>query len=320
MGGRRLYVVEAEGLVKRFAKVVAVDGLSLSIREGEVFGLLGPNGAGKTTTIRLLLGLTHPTEGRLRVCGHDPTREPQAVRRCVGYVGQEIAVDPYLTARENLMVFAGLYHLRGDERRRRIEEVLELVGLAERADDVVRTFSGGMKKRLDIACGLLHRPRLLFLDEPTLGLDVETRRRVWDFVKDLAGQGMTVLLTTHYLEEADRLCDRVAIIDRGKLQAVGRPQELKDGLGGDVLRLRLAEEAPLSAAVEALQRLPCVTTVQPVDGVLTARVQSGESALPQVMDALARAGIGVAAVSWSRPTLDDVFLAHTGRRLEAHGV
>ena len=306
--------------MKRFGKVVAVDGLSLSIREGEVFGLLGPNGAGKTTTIRLLLGLTRPTQGRVRVCGHDPTREPQAVRRCVGYVGQEIAVDPFLTARENLEVFAGLYHLQGESRRRRVQEVLELVGLADRADDVVRTFSGGMKKRLDIACGLLHRPRLLFLDEPTLGLDVETRRRVWEFLQGLAGQGLTVLLTTHYLEEADRLCHRIAIMDRGRLQAVGSPQELKAALGGDLLRLRLAGPELLPAAAAALEQLPCVASVQPVDGLLVARVRSGESALPQVMEALGRAGIGVVAVAWSQPTLDDVFLAHTGRRLEGDEV
>ena len=303
--------------MKRFGKVVAVDGLSLSIREGEVFGLLGPNGAGKTTTIRLLLGLTRPTQGRVRVCGYDVASHPQAVRRCVGYVSQEIAVDPYLTARENLMVFAGLYHLRGSERARRVQEVLELVGLADRADDLVRTFSGGMKKRLDIACGLLHRPRVLFLDEPTLGLDVETRRRVWEFLTGLAGQGLTVLLTTHYLEEADRLCHRVAIVDRGRLQAVGSPQELKAALGGDVLKLRLADDSRLQVAAEVLAALGCVASVRSVDGMLVARVHSNEAALPQVMEALGRAGISVEAVSLSQPTLDDVFLAYTGRRLDS---
>ncbi len=311
-------VIVAEGLTKVFGgRRVAVDAVSFAVRRGEIFGFLGPNGAGKSTTIALLTTLLRPSAGRARVAGHDVAAEPLAVRRQIGYVSQDVAVDDLLTGRENLHFQGRLYHLGGRELRARVEAVLEMVDLAERADDLVATYSGGMRKRLDLAAGLLHRPQVLFLDEPTLGLDVQSRQRIWGYVRRLRDEeGVTVFLTTHYMEEADTLCDRVAIIDRGEIVALGSPRALKAGLRGDRVTLALEPGADAGAARRVLERLAGVQGVEGSgDGSVRLVVADGERAVPELLRALEQAGVRVASLSLQRPTLDDVFLHHTGRQL-----
>jgi len=222
--------VVVRDLRKSYASIEAVRGVSLSIRSGEMYGLLGPNGAGKTSLIKMLVTLSKPSGGTAIVCGYDVGAEPDRVREAIGYVPQEVSVDRSLTGREHLELFAHLYHLPPDSIPARVNEVLEMVELAGRADETAGTYSGGMKKRLDLACGLVHRPRVLFLDEPTLGLDIQTRRRLWEYLRLLKAGGMTMILTTHYLEEADALCDRVGIMDHGRLVVEGTPSELKGEL------------------------------------------------------------------------------------------
>ena len=224
--------IQISKLVKRFGSLLAVDGLDLEITPGELFGLLGPNGAGKTTTLKILVTLLRPTSGTVKLFGHDVVLTPDAVRRLIGYVPQERAVDRLLTARQHLELFTDLYHLPASVAVDRIAEALRLVNLEDRAGDPVGKFSGGMKKRVEIACGLLHQPKVLFLDEPTLGLDVQSRLQVWEHIRRLKRQGMTIVINSNYLEEADQLCDRVAIIDKGQLRALGSPQELKRSAGG----------------------------------------------------------------------------------------
>jgi ABC-2 type transport system ATP-binding protein len=227
--------IAVEDLVHRFGATNALSGVRFTVAKGEVFGLLGPNGAGKTTTIKILLTLLRPTAGHARVAGFDVLSERDAVRRSVGWVPQERAVDPQLTARENLRFIAGLHHLSRSETRRRAGELLGLVDLAADADRLVRDYSGGMRRRLELAMGLVHRPAVLFLDEPTLGLDIAARRRLWEHVRQVRDQGTTILLTTHYLDEADALCDRVAVIDYGRINAIGAPVELKSQYGSSSL-------------------------------------------------------------------------------------
>jgi ABC-2 type transport system ATP-binding protein len=305
--------IVVEGLRKRYGDVQALDGVSFSVHEGEVFGLLGPNGAGKSTTIRTLATLTVPDDGRALVAGHDVRREPDAVRRTIGYVPQDSGVDTYATGRENLMLQGRIQGMRGSELRRRVDELLALVGIADAADRVVRGYSGGMRRRLDIALGLVHRPRVLFLDEPTTGLDPEARVAMWEEVRLLAAEGgLTILLTTHYLEEADELAQRVAIVSRGQVVVQGTPEQLKRALHGDAVQVELAdgrvEEA--SGLIERAGAKP--ETV--LDGKsIVARAADGGRALPGVLAALDQAGIPVASVSVSRPSLDDVYLHYTGR-------
>jgi ABC-2 type transport system ATP-binding protein len=305
--------IVVEGLRKRYGNVQALDGVSFAVKEGEVFGLLGPNGAGKSTTIRTLATLTVPDEGRALVAGHDVRREPDAVRRTIGYVPQDSGVDTYATGRENLMLQGRIQGMRGGELRRRVGELLGLVGIADAADRVVSGYSGGMRRRLDIALGLVHSPRVLFLDEPTTGLDPEARVAMWDEVRLLAAEGgLTILLTTHYLEEADELAQRVAIVSRGQVVVQGTPEELKRALHGDAVQVELAdgrvEEA--SGLIERAGAKP--ETV--LDGrTIVARAADGGRALPGVLAALDQAGIPVASVSVSRPSLDDVYLHYTGR-------
>ncbi|BAS27174.1 ATP-binding cassette domain-containing protein [Limnochorda pilosa] len=310
-------IIEVEDLRKTYpGGVEAVRGIGFRVEEGEVFGFLGPNGAGKSTTIMMLTTLLRPTAGTLRVAGLDPIAHPARVRAEIGYVSQDLAVDDSLTGRENLRLQGAFYHLAPAEARRRSDELLDLVGLSDRADHRVETYSGGMRKRLDIACGLMHRPRLLFLDEPTLGLDIQTRRQIWAYVGRMKEEfGMTLFLTTHYMEEADALCDRVAIIDRGEVRAIGRPAELKAGIGGDVVSLRLPEVNGASRAPSILQGLEPVRTVQAVDGILQAVVDDGDGALPLIVQALSAQGITPASIAVKKPSLDDVYLAHTGREL-----
>jgi ABC-2 type transport system ATP-binding protein len=305
--------IVAEELRKRYKQVQALDGVSFSVRDGEVFGLLGPNGAGKSTTVRVLTTLTQPDSGRALVAGEDVVRHPNRVRRSIGYVAQDSGVDPEATGRENLMLQGRIHGMAGVPLRARVDELLELVGLADAADRVSRGYSGGMKRRLDIALGLVHRPRVLFLDEPTTGLDPEARAAMWVEVERLAEQeSLTIVLTTHYLEEADRLAQRVAIVSRGRIVVEGTPDELKHGLQGESVSVELRDT---NGRIEHAERV--VTEIAGnvhVEGkVVRARVPNGAQAIPVILGALDDAGIEVAAVTTARPSLDDVYLHYTGR-------
>ena len=320
MPGRRddaMPVIESEELLKRYGELLAVDRVSFQVEEGEIFGFLGPNGAGKTTTILMLTTLLRPSGGRARVCGHDVERHPARVREAVGYVSQEIAVDEFLTGRENLWLHGKFYHIPSKELERRIAEAARMVDLTDRLKDLVGTYSGGMRKRLDIAEGLLHRPQLIFLDEPTLGLDIQTRRKIWDYIRQLREEGLTVFLTTHYMEEADLLCDRVAIMDRGELKALDTPQNLKAKLGGDVITVGLADlsEETRQRARELLAGLDWVNRVEahPQGFVLISR--NGDSTIPRLVQAASGSGLEIASITLKRPSLDDVFLTYTGHEL-----
>jgi ABC-2 type transport system ATP-binding protein len=305
--------IVVEELRKRYGDVQALDGVSFVVREGEVFGLLGPNGAGKSTTVRSLVTLTKPDSGLASVAGHDVQREQNAVRRVIGYVPQDSGVDELGTGRENLQLQGRVQGMRGRELRARADDLLELVGITEAADRIVKTYSGGMRRRLDIALGLVHRPRVLFLDEPTTGLDPEARVVMWEEVSRLArAESLTILLTTHYLEEADQLADRLAIVSQGKVVVEGTPTELKAGLRGDAVHV----EVEADAVAEAQRVLTSVGAApeQVLDGrTIVSRVENGGRALPGIISALETAGIPVASVSLSRPSLDDVYLHFTGR-------
>ena len=306
--------IVVEGLTKTYgSETRALDGIRFSVAEGEVLGLLGPNGAGKSTTVRILATLTRPDGGSATVAGHDVVREPLAVRRAIGYVPQASGVDREATGRENLMLQARLQGMRGNDVDGRARELLGTFGLADKADALVKTYSGGMKRRLDVAMGLVHRPRVLFLDEPTTGLDPEARAAMWEELERLAAaESLTILLTTHYLEEADRLAGRVAIVSRGTVVVEGTPEELKRELRGDAVSLELADALPARAAA-VVESLPGVHETT-VDGRrLHARVEHGAEAVPTILGALDGAGLTVTTVTVARPSLEDVYLHHTGR-------
>jgi ABC-2 type transport system ATP-binding protein len=306
--------IAAEGLVKRYpGDVVALDGISFSVEPGTVIGLLGPNGAGKSTTVRILTTLARPDGGRATVAGIDVVRDPLRVRRTIGAVGQRIAVDPEATGRENLVLEGRIYGMGGAVLRARVDELLERFGLTEAADRLARTYSGGMRRKLDVAMGLVHRPTVLFLDEPTTGLDPAARAELWAEIGRLTRDGLTILLTTHYLEEADRLAGRLAIIDRGRIVASGTPDELKAELHGDAILVELHEPAGGARAAASLSGIAGLH--EPVvDGrSLRARATQGATLVPAVLSALDGAGIAVASITVARPSLDDVYLRHTGR-------
>jgi len=305
--------IVVDGLRKRYGDVQALDGVSFVVREGEVFGLLGPNGAGKSTTVRSLVTLTTPDSGSASVAGHDVLREQNAVRRVIGYVPQDSGVDELGTGRENLMLQGRVQGMRGKDLRARTKTLLELVGITEAADRIVKTYSGGMRRRLDIALGLVHRPRVLFLDEPTTGLDPEARVVMWEEVSRLAqAESLTILLTTHYLEEADQLADRLAIVSQGKVVVEGTPGELKAGLRGDAVHVEVE-----NGVIDEARRILATVGAAPeqvLEGrTIVSRVENGGRALPGIISALETAGIPVASVSLSRPSLDDVYLHFTGR-------
>ena len=314
-GGQAAVAIEAQGLVKTYpGGVRALDGLGFAVQAGTVFGLLGPNGAGKTTTVKILTTLSRPDAGRARVAGLDVLRQPDQVRRLIGVVAQHSGVDREATGRENLTLQGLVHGLRGRELRRRVAGLLERFGLAEAADRVVGGYSGGMQRRLDIALGLVHRPQVLFLDEPTTGLDPEVRADLWEEIARLAtGEGLTILLTTHYLEEADRLASRLAIVDHGRIVVEGTPDGLKRELRGDAVQVELAEPEPDARVSGALDRLDTVREVTLEGRSLRARSDSGATAVPSVLAALESAGVKVASVTVARPSLDDVYLRHTGR-------
>ena len=305
------------GLVKDYpGGIRAVDGLDFSIEPGEVFALLGPNGAGKSTTIRIVVTLSTPTAGVVEVLGRDVVREPDAVRALVGYVPQEVALDKHLTGRQHLELSARLYRVPGAQVAGQVAAALDLVGLADRADEAIRRYSGGMKKRLDIACGLVHRPRLLVLDEPTLGLDIQTRHRIWDFVAELRTHGAAVLLTTHDMDEADHLADRVAIVDHGRIQALGTATELKRGYGGEMVRAELGQVEWTEADRAALEALDGVDALEVRGRALLFVTPSARELAPRVATCLEeRHGVVPRSLSFGPPSLGDVFLKITG-----HGI
>jgi ABC-2 type transport system ATP-binding protein len=310
---RSAATVEVAGLRKTFGKTAALQGVDLTVPAGTVFGLLGPNGAGKTTIVRVLATLLLPDAGSARVAGYDVVREAGNVRGLIGLAGQHAAVDEKITGRENLIMFGRLYHLPAAMVRRRADELLEQFDLVEARGRIVKHYSGGMRRRLDIAASLIIAPRLLFLDEPTTGLDPRSRNEVWQSVRDLVASGTTVLLTTQYLDEADQLADQIAVIDTGQVIASGTPAELKSLIGGDRLEV-ITTDAQLSAAAEALAAV-CGSEIEiaPLDGKISAPTSSGSADLIAVVQEFGRRGISVEDFALRRPTLDDVFLRLTRR-------
>jgi ABC-2 type transport system ATP-binding protein len=321
MKGDMAPAVFIEKLQKRYGSVEAVKDVSLQVEPGEIFGLLGPNGAGKTTTLRCLCTLATPNAGKLEVSGVSVLDNPKMARQLLGYVAQEVALDKVLTGRELLQLQAALYHLPRSTAKQRIDQMVSLLGLTDWADQKTGTYSGGLKKRLDLAAGLLHQPDVLVLDEPTVGLDIESRVAVWDFLRQLRSNGTTVLITSHYLEEVDALADRVAIIDKGVVIATGTPSELKDRVGGDRVTLRIREFTPPDEAETAktmLKNLPFVQEVivnEAQGNSLNLVVDPQSEALITIQQALKEAGLPTFGISQARPSLDDVYLAATGKTL-----
>jgi ABC-2 type transport system ATP-binding protein len=309
--------IEARGLVKTYGKDVrALDGLDLTVDRGAIHALLGPNGAGKSTTVKIVTTLSRPDRGTARVLGTDVVKDAEKVRRTIGVVGQNGAVDPEATGCENMMLQGAMYGMGGKQLRIRVDALLAAFGLTEPANRIVKTWSGGQRRKLDVATGLVHEPRVLFLDEPTTGLDPEARSELWAEVRRLNAEGLTILLTTHYLEEADQLAGQVAIIDRGKIVARGAPDELKSALNGDSIVLELADTsaAALNGRLSGALRNVLELSEPVIDGrTVRARVNNGARAVPAVLAALDAEGISVASVTVARPSLDDVYLQHTGR-------
>ena len=307
-------IIEAKGLTKVFnGYLTAVDHVTFQVKEGEIFGFLGPNGAGKTTTINMLITVLKPTEGTATVCGHDIVKEASMVRRKIGVVPQEYTADEDLTGYENIILCADLYGIPREISKKRAEELLELVQLTKFKDKKVETYSGGMRRRLELACGLINRPKVLFLDEPTLGLDVQTRANIWEYIKLLKKEyGMTLFMTTHYLEEADALCDRIAIIDHGKILVTGSPNELKSKLGGDIITLQVNENKDISGFIEKIEN---VREVRRIKDEYRIKVKDGELTAPLIIEALRKEGIKVTRLSLSKPSLNEVYLEYTGRSM-----
>lgn len=312
-----MLAVETKSLSKTYGTgVKAVDEVSITVNEGEIFGFLGPNGAGKSTTIMILTTLLKPTSGTAHVAGFDVVTQAKKVREKIGYVQQESTVDEYLTGRENLELQAKLNHIQKDLVKKRVDELLELVELSDRQRDSVITYSGGMRKRLDIAGGLLHRPKVLFLDEPTLGLDIQTRYKIWEYIKRIHKEfEMSIFLTTHYMEEADRLCDNISIIDYGKIKVTGSPKSLKSALGNEVVVFEVNSDMKLESLLLELKKNSLVKDIKTSGEEVTVFSTSGDQVMPKIFEISANLGIKIETISLTRPTLDDVFLSHTGREL-----
>jgi ABC-2 type transport system ATP-binding protein len=306
--------ISVENLTKVFNGLRAVDGISFEVKEGELFGLLGPNGAGKTTTLNMLATLIRPTSGKAFVFGFDVWKEREKVRKSIGMVFQEPALDNYLTGRENLEFHGMMYGLSRREAKERVKEALKIVELEEFADKLVGTYSGGMKRRLEIARALVHQPKVLFLDEPTLGLDAQTRRRIWEYIKKLKEEkGMTIILTTHYMEEADFLAEKVAIIDFGKIVALDTPEDLKNILGGDVISIEVDNP---QKAKEIFGELPWVKKMNHENGIFYLQVEKGEEKIPLLIKIDEReVGFKIKSINLRKPTLEDVFLHFTGKTI-----
>ncbi|OGN91273.1 MAG: ABC transporter ATP-binding protein [Chloroflexi bacterium RBG_13_48_17] len=311
---RTKFAIETKELTKRYGDLVAVDNLNLTIDYGEVFGLLGPNGAGKTTIISMLCTIINPSSGKATVNGFDISRQSSNVRHSIGIVFQDPSIDDRLTGRENLQLHACLYDIPAELAKKRISEVLNLVGLENRADSTMKTYSGGMRRRLELARGLLHHPKVLFLDEPTLGLDPQTREHLWAYIENLARTTeITIVITTHYMEEADKLCNRVAIIDYGKIKVIDTPANLKAALKGDVITITTAQPEKLAARLSELKLTPQIDSSKSI----RLAVANAEKLIPKLIKVATEIGIEVSSVSIHHPTLNDVFLHYTGREIRA---
>jgi ABC-2 type transport system ATP-binding protein len=318
IGSKSMPAIEIKELTKKFDKLTAVDKVNLQIKEGELFGLLGPNGAGKTTMISMLCTILRPTSGTARVWNHDIVKAQDNVRKSIGIVFQDQSLDDNLTGAENMQFHGRLYKVPKKILNERMNELLTLMELADRKDDLVKTYSGGMRRRLEIARGLLHHPKVLFLDEPTLGLDPQTRRHIWEYIEKLnESEGVTMLLTTHYMEEADYLCNRIAIIDCGKIVALDSPANLKKTLGGDVISLSTSSKD--EALKEDLLKIANVTAVDFVKDAIRLTTSKGETTIPSAMDIVRKHNVDVKSVSLHAPTLEDVFIKYTGHRLRDEG-
>jgi ABC-2 type transport system ATP-binding protein len=316
-----MHAIEVDHLVKKFGDLVAVNDISFYVEDGEIFGLLGPNGAGKTTLIRMMTTLTPPTSGTARIAGHDIRTEPDGVRNVLGVIPQAFTSDPELTAAENMLIHAKLYGVPSSQREKLISNLLDSVDLAKFKNALVRTFSGGMRRRLEIARGLVHSPKILFLDEPTTGLDPVSRSNVWEMIRGLRDNAkLTILLTTHYMDEANKLCERIAIVDHGKLVALNTPTELKDSIPGtDTVEAEF--ENPPGDWIEQLKKIPQAAGVTERDGVVHISSHDGPTTVAALMDLARAKNVRVKKVTVQSTTLDDVFLHYTGRELrdEAHG-
>ncbi len=312
-----LYSIETKSLTKSFGDVIAVNDVSFSVKTGEIFGFLGPNGAGKSTTMMILTTLLKPTSGQALISGFDVSENPKKVRESIGYVQQESTVDEYLTGRENLLLQAKLNHIPKNEISKRIDDVLELIELVDKQDQAVVAYSGGMRKRLDIAGGLLHRPKVLFLDEPTVGLDIQTRRKIWGYVEKIHTEfDMTVFVSTHYMEEADQLCDRVGIIDGGKIQVIDSPENMKNAMGNEVISVVTDDDEGDSYFVSEIKKTELVKKINEDGSKLTLFASNGTEVIPQIFQISSTLGIKIKSISLTQPTLDDVFISYTGHEIK----
>ena len=311
-----MHSIETKSLTKSFGSVIAVNDISFSVKTGEIFGFLGPNGAGKSTTMMILTTLLKPTSGQALISEFDVMENAKKVRENIGFVQQETTVDEYLTGRENLLLQAKLNHIPKNQIKQRIDEVLELIELSDKQNDAVVTYSGGMRKRLDIAGGLLHRPKVLFLDEPTVGLDIQTRRKIWEYIKKIHKEfDMTIFLSTHYMEEADNLCDRIGIIDGGKIQVIDSPENLKNAMGNEVISIIMDDSDNRDSFLSKLEEIEFVNNINQDGTKLTLFVSNGTKVIPTIFQISSELEIKITTISLTRPTLDDVFLSYTGHEI-----
>jgi len=308
-------VIEAESLTKEFDGLVAVDHINLSVEQGAVFGFLGPNGAGKTTITKMLCTILNPTSGRAKVCGYDVIQERNKVRECIGIVFQDPCVDKFLTGRENLDFHARMYHMDKEAREKRIAEVLDLLDLKGKENIKISNCSGGIQRRFEVARGFMNHPKVLFLDEPTLGLDIQTRRSLWDYIQMLnEKENTTIILTTHYIEEADYLCHRVAIIDHGKIVAVDRPGKLKEVIGSSLISLQIANEVG-DGLTNLLKKVDWIRRIERHNSLLELSIEGKDERMPELVELLAEHGFIITAIDLHQPSLEDAFLHYTGRTI-----
>ena len=311
-----MYSIETKSLTKSFGDLVAVNDISFSVEKGEIFGFLGPNGAGKSTTMMIFTTLLKPTSGKALITGFDVMKDAKQVRENIGFVQQETTVDEYLTGRENLLLQAKLNHIPKNEINQRIDEVLELIELSDKQHQAVVTYSGGMRKRLDIAGGLLHHPKVLFLDEPTVGLDIQTRRKIWQYIKKIHIEfEMTIFVTTHYMEEADNLCDRIGIIDGGKIQVIDSPQNMKNALGNEIISLSIENNANHDSFLVELKKIEFIKKINEDNSKLTLFTSNGTEVIPKIFQISSKFDIKITTISLTQPTLDDVFISYTGHEI-----
>ena len=312
-----MYAIEVNSLTKKFGNFKAVDNISFQVEEGEIFGFLGPNGAGKSTTMMILTTLLKPTSGYALVGGHNVVSEAKKVRKKIGYVQQEISVDEFLTGRENLYLHARINQVPNNQISSRIDEIIELVELTEKQDKATLTYSGGMRKRLDIANGLLSRPSVLFLDEPTVGLDIQTRRKIWEYIRKIRQDfGMTIFVTTHYMEEADNLCDRIGIIDFGKIQIIDKPKSMKSAIGNEIITFSLVDgKANQDALINQISKIEFVKEVKNKQDLIKVLSTKSNEVIPKIFQESMNLGINISSLSLKQPTLDDVFISYTGHEL-----